>query len=581
MLQYRHGMRDTFDQISKYVLLRNAWWGDTSRATFTPRVTVKGVHNDIAVDCAEQAAAAFTGALWPNAQESFEVVPHPLMATSPEMKKLLRKKDVKAYYEEVTQRARQPFANEECGWSTAFAEHIHEQITLGTSGIVGEEDEYDLVNPCYFRAASIETCLIAEGDRNRIDSVAFEYSWTVSQVVERYGLKNCSDEVQRKYNVIENQEDIVRVLHIIYPRPQGRRGAPKINKAWASIHMELDTDNILKVDGLDRLTTWISRFRKRPGEVYGRSLAMNAMPTIREANLITASMNKALGLHYGPPVGIRADQFGNIDTVDLGMDGKNMLITSKGMVESTRPPVEKLIDVPEPRVGNERMNQIEERIMVKFLLDKLLDFNNKTRMTLGEVRVRTDFRNQALGNYFARQMSEVLHPAIMWVLDVLWRRNMLGFHPIRDAVLITHMKNDGVIPLVMPKVVADFWDATGKLPFAVRFCSPAARAMAADSQQGIEQLTNFVMAMVNGGAADALDNLDIDNTVELYAHHVGAPPAVLRASDDRDQARQARQQAQAQMADLQAQEQQSTIQKNQAKAAKDAAQAGGLAFGTT
>ncbi|HEY9791439.1 MAG TPA: portal protein [Candidatus Obscuribacterales bacterium] len=576
MLTHRDGMRNIIRLLSKFILLRNAWFGDSSYPNRVVRLSVTDVSDDTAIDASRSASTAFAAALWPNAEESFEAVPHPLMRTSVEGEALLLDEEVKRYYDHMTHKFRQPFAEADSNFLISWGEHWDEQIVLGTSGIYAEEDEYNDEIPCRFKTLSIETCVIDEGPDHRVDTFAMEYTWTVRMVVEKYGIENCSAQLQELYGTPEGQDSYVKIICMVRPRtgisPMADKREKK-NKPYAYICMEVATLNVLYEGGLDELSGFMARFRKRPGELYGRSLAMDALPTVKEQNVLRRGFSLALGKQLDPPIGFRQDQLGGAGTVDISM-GAKVPIYDTGVIPQSRPPVEPLITVPEPRVANERMTNIEEKINQKFLLDKLLDFNNKTRMTLGEAQLRTDFRNQALGNLFARQMTEILHPLIMWVIRLYWRRGFCGLHPVKDFVTIQLMKQAGQQPLVMPKPVADFYDKTGKLPFAIRFTSPAARAMRADALMGLEKLTNFVLALVTGGAAEAMDNLDVDETVRLYQHHVGAPNKALLPADKRDKARKIRQQAQANIRNLEAQEQQSVVAKNQAKAAKDNAQAG-------
>ena len=572
MLRRRDGMKAMFRSVSKYVLYRTAWFGDSNAPNRVVSKSIKDVYDDTAIDCAKAAAAAFVGALWPNAEESFELVPHPLMGVAG-WKERLGAQDVKTYYKDATLRSRTPFNSAEAGFTIAFAEHMREQVVLGTSGIVFDEDEKNDAEPCFFRSISVETSVIDENERNRVDCIAFEYWYTARQVVDKYGEDKVSKATRDLASVPENEDTPVKVIQLIQPRRGGKAGEPKKEKPFASIHFEAAEQHTLLDDGMDVNCAYVVRFERRPGELYGDSLAMGAMPTIREQNVTRMSFNRALGKQLDPPVGFWTEMFGGAGSIDLSAGAKVQLFDN-GSIPQGRRPVEQFMEVPEPRVASERITANEERMMIKFMLDKLLDFNNKTRMTLGEAQIRTDFRNQALGPFFSRQMVELLYPLIMRVVGMLWRRGMMGLRPKADADIIEAKKLKGEPVWVMPEVVEEFYEATGQLPFFPRFCSPAARAMQADAQMGLEKLSNFVIALIGGGLTDAADSFDTDRAIELYQYHVGAPQEVVRAAEDRDAARQARQQAQAQMAQLEMQEQSSQIAKNAAKAAKDSAQAG-------
>jgi hypothetical protein len=575
MLRKRNVMRSTFDLLAKFILNRPIWFGDTSQPGTMPKLSLKGVSDDTAIDASRTAATAFGGALWPNASESFEVTLHPSLGFNADMELVLQSEEVKYYLAEVTRRGRQPYDAPEAMFLISWGEHLDSQIVMGTSGILGVEDRYDSINPIRFRSITVETSVIDEGPNGDIDTICFESALTIRQACEKYGAENMSKTVQDLYKDDANCDSYIKIIQLVKPRtavPVGADRNEKQYKPYASIHMEVATDHVILNDGMDEKSGFVVRFRKFPAELYGRSLAMDALATVKETNVLRAGMTKALQLQLGPPIGFDQEQLGGAGSINLSPDAQVPIYRNSSIPQS-RPPVEILLNVPEPRVANERMTNLEEKILTKFLIDRLLDFSNKTRMTLGEAQMRTDFRNQALGNLFARQMSELLYPLIKWSLGVQLRRKMLGLHPQDDAIEIALRQFKGERPLIMPQVVADAI-SRGLFPFAIRFISPAARAMKADALIGLEKLVNFTTALAVGGMPNAVDNIDEDKAVELYQDHVGAPVAALRAKDKREQARKARQEMQAQMAQLQQQEQGSQIAKNSAKAAKDFAQAG-------
>lgn len=572
MCAKRSGMKAVWKAVSKYVLQRQSQFADETNGRVV-RISIAGVSDDSAMDSARASATALGGALWPNADESFELAPHPLMCSMPEYKEQVETEEVRSYIKEATSRVRHSFSSEEAGFLIALGEHFDEQVTLGTSGIIGEEDHYNDIDPVFFRSANVETTVIDENYKGRIDTMGFERWLNIRQAVEQYGNK-CSKELLEKAKQPENADSYVKIIQLVEPRPNGRKGADPWERPIADIHIEAANGNVLHEGGMDSMCAFMVRFRKLSGELYGRSLSTDALPLIQELNVVKRSFSLALGKQLDPPLGFYREMFGGAGTIDLSMGAKIPLNFTSGMANQNRPPVERFLEVPEPRVANERIQSMEERLAIKYLLDKLLDFNNKTRMTLGEAELRNDFRNQALGNIFARQMIELLYPIIMWTVGVYWRRKLLGLNPLTDAAEIALARAAGQPIFVMPKVFAEFYARTGKLPFTARFTSPAARAMRADALLGIEKFSNFVLALIGGGFADAADCYDVDKSLGLYRHHLGAPQECMRAADAIDEARKSRQQAQAQMAELQMQEQSSQVAKNAAKAAKDAAQAG-------
>ncbi len=236
-------------------------------------------------------------------------------------------------------------------------------------------------------------------------------------------------------------------------------------------------------------------------------------------------------------------------------------------------PIFQLLKINEPQVATQRVQELMTELKTKFLVDRLLDFNNETRMTLGEAEMRGDFRNQALGNIFSRQYIEMYNPLVKLTAKILYKRGQLGLHPVKDAGKIAQMTAAGKTPWVIPDVVAKQFDK-GKAPMHVRFISPAARAMKADSMMGMEKLMNFILSLHNGGVTDAIDNIDTDKAVRTYQDLCGAPLHIVRSEEDMKKVRalHAKQLAAAQQ--IQQGEAQAKTQDHLAGAAKKYSQAG-------
>ncbi len=572
LLRRRDGWRNVWTLLSKYILMRPANWMDIHTPWYVPRISVANVSDDEVVDAARTAATALGGALWPNTAESFEVVPRQLPSTNGyfDLDSLNKREDVRNWFDQVTKIMRMVIDAPESGFHTAWAEYLDEQVVFGTSGIHGIEDPYDPIQPIKFRALGVEVVLIDENEYGVVDTVYIENVYTVRQMIEKYG-DNVSPQVMGLYKA-NRFDDFIKVIHAIEPRPGGRVGEDVQNKPVSSVHMELATKHVLQVGGFDEMPAFMTRFRKRATELYGRSLALDALPSVKEMNVLRRAFSKALDKILDPPIGFYHDMIGGSGEVDISAGAKVPLYAT-GRIPQGQPPIQPLLQIQEPAVADNRLNQLVERVAVKFLIDRLLDFNNKTRMTAQEANMRLDFRNQALGNIFSRQIIELLNPLVKWVFQVLWRRKMFGLNPLTDAKQIAMIEHLGGKPFVIPLEVAQMV-AKGQQPFQVRFISPAARAMKADSMMGLTQLTNYLFSFANAGMYDALDNFDVDAAVHAYQELSGAPANVIRSSEAVAKLRKAKEQAAMQQQNAQLQEHQANLADKSAKAAKNFAQAG-------
>lgn len=553
LCKQREPWKNPLEVIYKYCLMKVPIWGDTCTPGQAPTFSIKNVSDDEVIDASRTAATALGGALWPHAGDSFELIPDLPNNVISSQDLVYGTDENKKYAQQASKIVGGDFDAPETKWLTAWSEYMDDQPTIGNSGIYGMEVEDDNRRPVRFRSFSITRCVIGEDWKGDLNRICFELEYTIWQLVEHYGYDNVSERIQKIYDTKDESKccEYVKVIQLIEPRQGGKKGpgVPVTEKVWKSIHVEAQTKKVLLNSGNDELTAWMGRFRKLAGELLGRSLCLDAIPTIRELNVLRYGQTKALDKILDPPLGYYSEAIGGKGVPDISAGSKTPLIAG-GRVPQGHKPIEQLLQLTEPRVANERLQDLTERVKIKMMIDRLLDFANRVRMTAHEADLRDGFRNQALNNIFQRQMQDILVPVIKWVFMVRYRRGLIGLHPLRDGLKIQQMQAQGVQPLVIPQFIADQLDA-GIFPFTIRFISPAARAMKIESLDGADRLVNFALAIANGGKPQVLDNLDEDDSFRLYQDLCGAPSEMLRSKQEVAKTRKSQQDALVQQQGLQ------------------------------
>lgn len=530
----RQPWKNILELIYKYCLMKTVTWGDTCSPGQSPQFVIKGVSDDEVIEASRTAATALGGALWPHAGDSFELLPDLPNNVISSQDLIYGTDENKKYAEQASKVLGRDFDAPETKWLTAWSEYMDDQPTIGNSGVYGIEVEDDDRHPVRFRSFSITRCVIDEDHKGDVNRIAFELEYTIWQLVEEYGIENCSEKIKEIYKTQDEAKccEYVKVIQVIQPRKNGRvgRDVPVEQKKWASVHVERETKKVLLNGGNDDLTAWMGRFRKLAGELYARSMCADALPTVRELNVLRYGFTKALDKVLDPPLGYYSEAIGGNGKPDISAGAKTPLV-SNGRIPQGQKPIEQLLQLTEPRVANERLSALTDRVKVKMMIDRLLDFANRVRMTAHEADLRDGFRNQALNNIFQRQMSDILVPAIKWVFWVRYRRGLIGLHPERDVAIIQAMTAQGVQPLVIPPHIAGQLDA-GIFPFTIRFISPAARAMKVEALDGADRLVNFAIAVANAGKPQILDNLQEDDSFRTYQDLCGAPSEMVRSKQE-------------------------------------------------
>lgn len=224
---------------------------------------------------------------------------------------------------------------------------------------------------------------------------------------------------------------------------------------FASYYVALAGKTLLAESGYRSFPYAISRYTTAPGEIYGRSPAMLALPAIKTLNEEKKTLLKQ-GHRTVDPVLLTHD-----DGVLDGFSLRPGAINPGGVSMDGRPLVHAL-PVGNLAVGKDMMD--DERLVINdaFLVTLFQILVDTPQMTATEVLERAREKGALLSPTMGRQQSEFLGPMIARELDVLMRQSLL---PPLPGVLI---------------------EAQGE--YKIEYDSPLSRAQRAEEAAGISRL---------------------------------------------------------------------------------------------
>jgi len=476
------------------------------------------IFDSTAIRASRTMASALIGMLWPSGSKSFRLNPP---------KSIDQTKENKEYYDRVSEIMANAMDNPKSGLPVALDEYMQDQAVFGTSGIAifpSEEEGSDIV----YQPWNIKEMSIDEGQNGFVNTVYYEFEWPIRKVIEKYGIENVSQVLREKASN-GKADDMVKILHVIQPKKQLMEffGRAKGNQgmAFSSIHLEIQTKKILLQKGFDEMPIKVTRFRKGSGEIYGRSPGIDALPDIREVNFIWQSLTVAIEKSLDPPLALISD----------GKLGGGTLDTSPGAFNVFKPtgrlgvdnPIVQLPTNGELQSTSQLIEELRQSITEHFFIDKLLDFNNTTQMTLGEAQIRNTLRNDALRSIFARQTAELFVPLVERTFNLLLKMGKLGFsqnsQEAQDALL------EGKNVLIIPDDVAEMM-AAGEDVFEITFITPAERLLRSREAEGIVRLWEFAL-QIAPVQPEILDNLNADISLRELGSILGAPNEILNDED--------------------------------------------------
>lgn len=368
--------------------------------------------------------------------------------------------------------------------SANFAGQNH-QIYLGL-GAFGTGalfiDENHAAPGLRYRSIHLGEIFFFENHQGVVDKAKRRFMLSPRQCAQWFGEDALPPDIKRKLGMPAQDQRTVKVLHCVAPNDDQMYGKLDFRgKAFSSRYIALEHKALLREGGYNTFPYAIGRHTIFPGETYGRSPAMEALPAIKTINREKKDMLRQ-GQRVVDPVLLAFD-----DGIVDGFSLKAGAINAGGVNRDGRPLVHAL------PTGNlaagEKMMEIERlHIQDAFLVTLFQILTDRPQATATEVIELTREKGVLLSPTMGRQQSEYLGPCIDRELDVLAQQRLL------------------------PPMPPALREAGGK--YKVRYDSPLSRAQRAEEASGFLRMIELSLKVaVEAQRPDALDWADFDSAM--------------------------------------------------------------------
>lgn len=386
-----------------------------------------------------------------------------------------------------------------------------------------------------YKALPLASTWIAEDGHGKVDTCHIARKLTARQIKAMYVGRDdvIPGKVETAYR--ERPDTEYTIIQAIVPvsehdgRHLERRGF-----RFASVHVCQETKTLMREGGFRVWPLPTARDVTVPGEVYGRSPAMWALPQLRLLNEMKRSVLRGAQRRADPPILLQED--GTLQAFSMRPGALNY-----GGIGAHGEELVKPLDMGgDVGLGVDVMTIEQELVNDSFYVRLFQILAENPRMTATEVLERAVEKGQLMGPVVTRQQTEQLGPMIELELDILASAGRL------------------------PELPAHFIDAGGE--YEVSYESPIVRAQQAEEGVGIMRTFEAVsaMAQLNPGI---LDVFDWDGMARRLSEINGVAHKYHRPQDVIDQEREQR-------AELQQAAQVAEIAKPAASAMKDMASVG-------
>lgn len=364
-------------------------------------------------------------------------------------------------------------------------------------------DDFDTVIHHY--PMTVGEYALACDARGIVNTLAREFQMTVGQIVQQFGLENCSQTVRNMHE--KGLLDAwVSVVHMVEPRTQ--RDASKAdnkNMPFSSCYFEIGKDNwdkYLGESGFERFPALCPRWTVTGNDIYGQSPGMDVLGDVKQLQQEQLRKGQAIDYKVNPPLVVPTKYKG---AQQARLPGGLFFHDSMTAAAGVKSAFEVNLDLSHLL---EDIQDVRRRIQQGYFSDLFLMLANDTRsgVTATEVAERHEEKLLMLGPVLERQHNELLSPKI----DMTFER-------IVKAELLTGRRQPP------PELEG--------MELKVEFTSVLAQAMRAVSAGGVDRLLGTVSTLA-AVRPEVLDKIDFDQVVDDYADMYGVNPSIIVPDKD-------------------------------------------------
>lgn len=299
-------------------------------------------------------------------------------------------------------------------------------VVAGTACLACEEAPLGEPSAFRFAAVPLQDLVLEEGGSGRLDTVYRRADYSLEQMAQRYPRL----QQQEWFAARRQREPDARlgVLDCLLPA-----SAPLQGYHFATLLEDSAVDDasaLLAAGRFDHAPFIAFRWLKAPGEIYGRSPVMKALPDIKTANKVVELVLKNASIAV---TGIwQADDDGVLNPANVKLVPGAIIpkaVGSSGLTPLAAPgrfDISQLV-----------LDDLRGRIRHALLADTLGQVDGP-RMTATEVLERSAAMARQLGATFGRLQAELLFPLVQRGLAILQRRGEIPPFALdgRDVALV-------------------------------------------------------------------------------------------------------------------------------------------------
>ena len=429
---------------------------------------------------------------------------HGLNTNNKALNKLTR---VRTYFDDVRDVLFKHRYDPKANFASQCHEHYMQIGSVGTGCMFT-----DKLTPRGFRYAQIHIAQIYfyENHQGVIDEAIRPFRLTARQAVQKFGKDKLPDAINKAAN--ESPESFFEFVHSVYPNenidPERKdyRGM-----TYESCYVSKEGMMVVQEGGYNSFPFAVSRYVTAPGELYGRSPAMQALTNIKVLNQQKKTILKQ-GHRITDPVLLTFDD-GVLDGFSMkpgAMNPGTMSADGKRLVD--------VLPTGNLAVGDKMMQMERDEISAAFMTDLFQIFMDRPQMTATEIVELAREKGVLFSPTMGRQETEFLGRLVEREIDLA--------------------SSQGLLPEMPPELK----EAGGE--YEIVFDSPLSRAQRAEQAAGLMRTVGWASELAaQSQDPTPLDHVNWDVIIPELSQIQAVPTRWMKDESQLEALRAARQQA--------------------------------------
>ncbi len=403
---------------------------------------------------------------------------------------------------------------------------VYEQLGVFLFSCMSMEQDYE--NVVNFKVLPIGSYYYSKDSRGVVDTVCRNYMESAKNLVERYGLENCSERVQEIYATKPNE--LFEIVHFVEPNRDYKENSPfSTQKKFISATYEVGCgDKFLKMSGFDKFPYVVFEASCNGEDAYpSKGCGIYALPDAKQLMALIKELGKAVKKMVSPAYQGSASLKNKKLSDNPGFfneDGDN----GAGIrpIHEVNPQVLELKTI---------IAELRENI-------KSIFYNDLFAMIL----------NTAERGRTATEVNELKEEKLV-LLSPLLEQIHTALKQILDWIFYTEMEV-GILPPVPQELEGE--------EIEIEFISTLAQAMKAQNISSMERFITFTANMAQAVDPVLIKKIKGENMIDDYADFANIDPSQIAPNEELEELRKAQAEKQAQAEQMQQLQQGSEMIKN-------------------